>query len=578
MVSPTRRSTALVVGVLLVAGIAPALLLDQTGYDFLFLRERDRMRGLAWAALLLPLLSVPMAVRLGWHRRAAGAAERLATRWLALSARARGGFAVGVVLAGIGVGGVVLLGFHNSADEYAYDVQAHTYALGRVSLDPHPRIASIHFMHGKVIDGRWVSRFPPGWPLALTPLAWLGLPLWLLNPLIAAACAALLYTLGRRVFGERVGLLAAVLFVMSAFLLLNAGSYYSHPFAALLSVSFALAGERFLSRPSLGAAAVAGLAIGWLGLARHMNAPLLFAPFALALLWRRSPAHLLRLWPLVPCAGLFLGALLLYNQTITGDPFVLPTTVDDPKQALGFVHGHTPQRAMKFMQERLLLLPRYTSGLFLFLYAAALGRGALRRDLHWWDAYPVFVLFGYSLYHNSSHDTYGPRYLFEAFPFAALRIARACAPQPTVASSAVPGAASDSTRSAGWSPLFTWLVAVHLVSAAASSVGAGAMHARIIRERRDPYRAVAQAGLRDAVVIIASDTSPTRRMPRFDLVRNGVDPDAQSVIWAHAARPDLDALRAHYPGRSFWVYVREPEQIRGRLLPLERWLTATDES
>lgn len=574
MVSRTRRATALGIGVLLVAGIAPALLLDRTGYDFLFLRERERMRALAWAALALPLLSVPVALRFGWHLQAAEIAERLATRWLALSARARGAFVVGVAVAGLAVGAFVLLGFHNSADEYAYDVQAHTYALGRISLDPHPRIASIHFMHGKVINGRWVSRFPPGWPLALTPLAWLGLPLWLLNPLVAAAGAAVLYALGRRAFSERVGLLAAVLFVTSAFLLLNAGSYYSHPFAALLSLGFALAGERFLSRPSLGAAAVAGLAIGWLGLSRHMNAPLLFVPFALALLWRRSPAHLLRAWPLLPCAGVFLGGLLLYNQAITGDPFVLPTTVDDPKQTLGFVHGHTPQRAMKFMQERLLLLPRYTSGLFLFLYVAALGRGALRRDLRWWDAYPALALVGYSLYHNSSHDTYGPRYLFEAFPFAALRVARACAPQPRAAPAPTPATAAP----AGWSPLFSWLVAVHLVSAVASIVGTGAMHARIVRERRDPYRAVADANLRNAVVIIASDTSPTRRMPRFDLVRNGVDPDAQSIVWAHAARPDLDALRAYYAGRSFWVYVREPDEVHGRLLPLERWLSRTSES
>lgn len=556
-----RRDTALCVGVLLVAGVAPALLLDRTGYDFLFLRERDRMRELAWAALLLPLLSIPPALHFGWPRRAAAVAERLAARWLALSSRVRALFALGVVLAGIAMGGLVLLGFHDSADEYAYDVQAHTYALGRLSLDPHPLVASVGFMHGKVIRGRWVSRFPPGWPLALTPLAWLGLPLWLMNPLVAAAGAAVLYALGRQLFGERVGLLAAVLFVVSAFLLLNAGSYYSHPFAAFLSLAFALAAERFLARPTLAAAAVAGLALGWLGVTRHMNAPLLFVPFALALLARRSPTHLLRVWPLLAGAGIFLLGLLLYDRAITGDPFVLPTTVGDPKQAIGFVHGHTPQRALKFVQERLLLLPRYTSGLFLFLYGVALVRGAWRRDLRWWDSYFVLALFGYSLYHNSSHDTYGPRYLFEAFPFAALRIAAACAPRRAPA----PGAT-------GWSPLFTWLVGVHLVSAIATIAGTAAMHGAIIRERRDPYRLAAEAGLHHAVVLIASDTSPTRRMPSFDLVRNGVDPDGRSIVWAHAPPARLGALRSHYAGRSFWVYVRKPDQVHGRLLPLDQWL------
>jgi hypothetical protein len=118
---------------------------------------------------------------------------------------------------------------------------------------------------------------------------------------------------------------------------------------------------------------------------------------------------------------------------------------------------------------------------------------------------------------------------------------------------------------------------LHLVSALATVALAGSMHAGIVRERRDPYRLVEEAGLRDAVVIVASGTSPTRRMPRFDLVRNGIDPDRQPVVWAHAARPDLAALRRHYAGRSFWVYVRDPDAVQGRLLPLEAWLAESAE-
>ncbi len=550
------RSGAAAVGAALLAALSSALLLDRTGYDFLFYEDRLLMKRLAWAALLVPLLTVPAALRFGWHERAASTAETIARRWLAAPPHLRALCVAGTAVVGIAISSIVLLHFPNSADEYAYVFQAETYAGGRLWEDAHPLHRFVRFMHDKDIDGKWVSRFPPGWPLFMAPFLAVGLPAWAVNPLVAAGCVAILFAFARRAYGERVALLAALLFGLSGFLLLNAGSYYSHPFGALLSLAFVAAATRYLERPTLAAALVAGVAIGWLGLARHMNAVLLFPPFLLALAWRRSWSHLLNLWPMALAAGAFLAALLAYNLAITGDPFVLPTTVNDPRQAIGFVGDHTPARAYKWIQVRLLLLPRYTSGLFLFLYVVALARAALRGELRWWDGYFLLALLGYSLYRNSAHETYGPRYLFEAFPFAALRIAAACAP------------ARDGER---WRPLTTWLVGVHLAGAAASLVGAALMHGTIVRERRDPMRAVEEAGLRDAVVFVATDTSPTRRMPRFDLVRNGARVDEQSIVWAQARPESWEPVTARYPERSFWVYVREPDVVRGRLVELEAW-------
>jgi len=541
---------------LVIAALAPILLFDRFSYDFLFHQDRALMKRLAWAALAIPLLSVPPALLLGWHRSAAGVAERVARLGLRAPARSRALALLAVFAAGVLVSALVLLHFPNSADEFSYLFQAETYASGRPWIDEHPVQAFVQFMHSKVLDGRWVGRFPPGWPAFLAPFLAVGLPAWLVNPLVAAACVALLYVLGRRSFGERAGLLAAALFALSPFLILNAGAYYSHLFAALLSLIFALAGTRYLERPSASAALVAGLALGWLGLARTMNPLLLGAPFAVALLARRSWPHLLRGWPLALGGGACLALLFAYNAVLTGDPTLPPTLVDDPKQTIGFVGGHTPARAWKFIQHRLLLLPRYTSGLFLFVYGLALVRGAQRRDLRWWDAYFALEVLGYSLYQNSSHDTYGPRYLFEAFPFAALRIAAACAPR---------------AEGRPWAPVFSWLVALHLATALTGIVSTAWLHGHVIRERRDPIRAVEEAGLRNAVVFVASDTSPTRRMPKFDLVRNLPDVDDQPVVWAHFRKQELERIEAYYPERTFWVYQRPPDQVRGRLVPLDEW-------
>jgi 4-amino-4-deoxy-L-arabinose transferase-like glycosyltransferase len=553
----TPRSTTLLVALLLLTAAVPALLLHLFGYDFLFYTDRPRQKNLAWAALLLPLLSVPVVRAWGWDARAAAGAERLARLWIGAGGRARALFLIAIFATGVFVAIVLLQRFYNSADEYAYVFQAETYARGRIWLDPHPLHSFVQFMHGKLIDGKWVSRFPPGWPVFMAPFVAVGIPPWLINPLVGAASVALLYAFARRRYGERVALLAAAVFALSGFFILNSGSYYSHPLAALLSLAFVAAAARYLERPSLGWALAAGLSVGFLGLSRHMNAAVLFPPFLLALAARRSLRHWARAWPLALGALLFLAALLAYNWSITGDPLVLPTTVDDPKQGIGFFGKHTPARAVKFMQLRLLLLPRYTSGLFLFLYGVALAIGAARRELRWWDAYFVLELLGYSLYHNAAHNLYGPRYLYEAFPFAALRIAIACV--------------AVGNGRVSWRPVFTWLVSVHLVCALISALTTGRLHQKIVDERRDPYRLVEKAGLRNAVVFIASDTGVIKRMPRFDLIRNGLDVDRRSVIYAHFQPNRLDAITAYYPERSFWVYSREKDRVQGALTPLEEW-------
>src|SRR5688572_16600995 len=96
----------------------------------------------------------------------------------------------------------VLRGFPNSADEYAYFWQAQTFALGQVTAaTPEPR-DTFAFFHLGDVGGHRFSRFPPGWPLLLTPGVWLGLP-GLVNPLLAALALAGIFRLGVAWVGER---------------------------------------------------------------------------------------------------------------------------------------------------------------------------------------------------------------------------------------------------------------------------------------------------------------------------------------------------------------------------------------
>ncbi|MFQ5615953.1 MAG: hypothetical protein ACE5GO_05780, partial [Anaerolineales bacterium] len=113
-------------------------------------------------------------------------------------------------------------------DEFAYVWQARVIATGQLTIEtpPHPKKFLVPF----VVDheGRRFGKYPLGWPALLGIGVWAGLRDWV-NPLLAGLGVWLTYRLGRKLMGETVGLLAALLTLTSPFFLLNAGSLLSHP-------------------------------------------------------------------------------------------------------------------------------------------------------------------------------------------------------------------------------------------------------------------------------------------------------------------------------------------------------------
>ena len=81
---------------------------------------------------------------------------------------------------------LVLEHFPNSGDEYGYLYQADTLLAGRFSNTPHP--LQPFFMTSHILErgGRLFGVFPPGWPLIVAGAIRVGLPAWLLNPLLSA--------------------------------------------------------------------------------------------------------------------------------------------------------------------------------------------------------------------------------------------------------------------------------------------------------------------------------------------------------------------------------------------------------
>ena len=453
----------------------------------------------------------------------------------------------------------VLLGFPNSADEYAYVFQADTLRAGRLWNEPHPRPEFFPSAHIALKDGKFLSRFPPGWPMVLAAAGDLGLPYGVVNPLLAACSLVVFYLLARSWCGPRAAWLGILSLIGSAFFLLNGGSYFSHPLSMLATLCFAYFADRGEKTGRAGAGILAGLFIGLAFLTRPYTAVLMAAPVGLCLLADRSRrARLTLFW-------IFLGALppllflFWYNREITGNPLLMVTTWFDPEEHLGFTKGHTLARGVQQLGEHLLDLIGWGSPALLPLFALLLIGGGRRKErLLYPYLFPALAV-GYTFYYLKGGNRYGPRFYFEAYPFVVLYVVAGL----TEGRRAFPPAA--------WRrPLLLLFLAGWLSALVTLPVRAGYEH-RAVGERLDLYRLVERERLSNAAVLLKTGTGILRRMPAGDLIRNGLSFD-RPVLYAVDRGDENRRLMDFYPGRRFYRYERPPGEVHGRLTLLDRVL------
>jgi len=451
----------------------------------------------------------------------------------------------------------VLQKFPNSADEYAYLFQAETFLQKRLWNQPHPAQEFFSFAHIAQIDGKWVSRFPPGWPLVLATGSFLGIPLWLINPLLGTLSLVFLFALARRIYDDRVAILSVTSVLFSAFFVFNSASYFSHTLCGLLIILFFYCELRFFEGSKAPYALAAGLFLGLAFITRYYSTVLCALPIGLHILLRRDPrVPRAVLWTFLGTLPL-LGFILIYNYKITGNPFLFVTTWMDPNERLGFVEGYSWKLAWIFLVKHLQSFVYWTSPPILFLYFVHLVRSVADRSVRFHDLPLVTIAAGYLFWHTYGGNQYGPRFYYEAYPFAVLFVVAKLFRE-------TPGAAPRLTQKVALAFFlvgFAW-------GALAIPVIAKREH-RIIWERMDLYRLVAEEKLREAVVLLKSGTGVIRPMPARDLARNGIG-FQNDVLYARDLGVDNDKLRAYFPDRKLYVYRRYKDEPKGTLIEVGR--------
>ena len=186
----------------------------------------------------------------------------------------------------------------------------------------------------------------------------LGVRAWI-NPLLAGLGVWLTYLLGKRIFSDFVGLLAAGLTVTSPFFLMNSGSLLSHPFGLVLSSLFALGWlESFwddksdnrsmedLARVQKTMGVHNYFSSGARGLDPHPpndspgSGSTIWHPWAIPDCSAVMLKARLRLLVFGLMAILFVGLYLLWQYSLTGNALLNPYTLWWPYDKVGFGPGH----------------------------------------------------------------------------------------------------------------------------------------------------------------------------------------------------------------------------------------------
>ncbi|MEK7326100.1 MAG: glycosyltransferase family 39 protein, partial [Chloroflexota bacterium] len=318
-------------------------------------------------------------------------------------------------------------------DEVSYIFQAKVLSSGRLAAPPPPVPESFDFFFPSLIvtsHGKFASIYPFGHPLVLALGVRVG-AVWLIPPLLGAACVTLMFAIGRRVYNARTALLAALMMAASPFFLMNASSFMSHNTA----VFYILASLLFLAcarkRPVL-YPVISGVFFGLVFNTRPLTATALALPFGAMLLslllprgQRASGAK--QIGAFVLGGLLMLGAYWLYNLGTNGTLQGGYEAGGDVGQVVGFGGQNTVANGMQNDLTQLAFFslvlngwPRYI-GLMFVLLPFILGT---RRTWDWFMlACAVSVMGVYTLYLENG-VAYGPRYWYESIPFLMILAAR----------------------------------------------------------------------------------------------------------------------------------------------------------
>ena len=211
-------------------------------------------------------------------------------------------------------------GRETCGDAFFYSTEAHANALG-------------HWWKQPFALTKPAADHPPLTALVATPASWVTDDDWVIAQrvtmaLVGTATVVVIGLIGRRLAGDRAGLLAAGLAAITPSLWINDGLIMAESLAALGTAACLLLGYRLIRAPSVAAAAWLGVAIGFSILTRAelvLLLPVVFLPVILTLRDLDVRRRLGRLVVVAAVAAVVVLPWTIYNTTRFEEPVLVST-------------------------------------------------------------------------------------------------------------------------------------------------------------------------------------------------------------------------------------------------------------
>jgi hypothetical protein len=323
-------------------------------------------------------------------------------------------------------------------DELSLEWQGRLLAGGRLFARAEDQPEFFSTTQTVIVGDRWFTHFPFG-PAAVLSLGVAAGAPWLVNPILAAVGALIVYRYLAAVTSEREARAVSLLFAMSPFVLFMAATQLDH-LPALVAIWLAIAAlPRWVRSPTSGqasrSAAIVGLGLGIAATVRPYDALLCAVAIGLFQLRevRRNHALAGSFVAQIVAGCIPVALLLATNAATTGDPLVFaydalnghahrPGFHLDPMGEL-----HTPRRGVFNVSAYLLRLDATLLGWpvpALLLVVIAL---AWQRRADAWDELALglvgALLVGYWYFWGEGRAL-GPRFLFTGAPIFLLWVSR----------------------------------------------------------------------------------------------------------------------------------------------------------
>lgn len=441
--------------------------------------------------------------------------------------------------------------FPGSSDEYAYLFQAEMFSDGRLWAPAHDLPDFFRQDNIAQHEGILVSRFPPGWPVFLSASFEVGIPAYVINPVLGLLTLIVFYFFARYLYGDQVALWSLIALAFTGYFVFNSASFYSHVLCLLVTLLFMCNLYLYHQNRSFLYGLLAGFFLGFIAITRYYNALIVFVPVAVSIVYQYRLRSVYLFFLMAVGAMPFLIFLASYNYSITGDALLPVTAWAFQEETQGFVKGHSFFNGIEHLIRWILLFFYWCSPGLLVLYFVFLFRkvrSRAERLVSVEDYFLLSLMLGYLFSFQAGGNQYGPRFLFEGFPFLVLFV--------------ISKVLKFREK---------WAVAFLIASVIFAVVKFPFIVHReewIVNERRDLYNLVEKEKISNAVVLVSSSTSPTRPMPTGDLIRN--DRKFQNdVIFALDLPRITGQLMNYYGDRSFYRYVRNPEDVGGHLIKIK---------